>query len=360
MMGQQLGPEMDKDAKDLKEPLNSWLLIAPVLAALLLVWYLGDSTPAQRFVNMDVSSQEIPEQHIVFSKTEPGRCFLGGRKNSNIRRDEKKFGGKMRHCQVFSQETAIRPTYQLRSRRSGTTFLVPASELRDWTFPFFYESLIEKFSLESMPRTKWVRLYVNQQFKGVYFQTSLPFKKLKEKLEKRPTEEIIAIQEGRLQVLNWHLVDGGRLLTSAIAEGKIPKFRELSDAQQWLMSHRPYPEMYGFIDEADVFTMQAMPTPASLIDVYLSKYSESGPVMRDDRSYGYFKAGENWKLIQFENLYDSEEILELRNLFKAYSQSLVLALGLQQDYLEQPNRLLEAWNKRSGVAHKIGWMPEGS
>ena len=68
----------------------------------------------------------------------------------------------------------------------------------------------------------------------------------------------------------------------------------------------------------------------------------------------------DWKLIQFENLYDSEEILELRNLFKAYSQSLVLALGLQQDYLEQPNRLLESWNKRSGVAHKIGWMPEGS
>jgi hypothetical protein len=360
MMGHQLGPEMDKEAKDLKESLNPWLLLAPVLTALLLVWLFGGSTPAQRFVNMDVSSQDIPEQHIVFSKTEPGRCLLGGRDNSNIRRDEKKFGGKMRHCEVFSSKPNMRPTYLLRSRRSGTTFLVPAAQVRDWTYPFLYESLIEKYSLERLPRTKWVRLYVNQQFKGVYFQTSLPFKKLKEKLEKRPTEEIIAVHGGGLQVLNWHLMDGGRLLTSAVAEGKLPKFAEMVDGAQWLMSNRPYTELYGFVDENDVFTMSAMPTPVSLLDVYLSKHGEPGPVLLDDRSYGYFKSEARWESVQFDKLYDSEEILQLRAHFKAYSQSLVLALGLQRDYLEEPNQLLEAWNKRSEAARKIGWMPEGN
>ena len=118
--------------------------------------------------------------------------------------------------------------------------------------------------------------------------------------------------------------------------------------------------MYGFVDENDVFAMSAMPTPASLLKVYLSKHGKPGSVILDNRLYGYFENESRWESVQFDKLYEGEEALQLRSRFKAYSHSLVLALGLQQDHLEEPNRLLGAWDKRLVVARKIGWMPEGN
>ena len=135
--------EGDRHGRTLRLDCTSFSWMLALILAVAVAWFSDPISRSGRLANLTVSHGGFPKSYLMLSKMQKGRCYLVGRRESTIRRSQKKLNGKLWDVERFGDvsEPGIPDHWLLRSEENGTVFFVPVDAVdREPSRPHVYPS----------------------------------------------------------------------------------------------------------------------------------------------------------------------------------------------------------------------------
>jgi hypothetical protein len=167
--------------------MNRLKLISLVLAAAAVAWAASHTPNAQR-ANLRVPQNAFPEVYIQGDVDSDSKCLVGDRAATTAKRSESRLGKASWRCRTETR-TGAPPAFVADSKRQPSFLFVPVTDVEDLAFPLAYEMIRQGESL-ALPRQRWVHLFYDRHFLGLYLEVTLPGRHFAaERLEARVASE---------------------------------------------------------------------------------------------------------------------------------------------------------------------------
>lgn len=218
--------------------------------ALLLAAFWAPRSKMARLANLEVPNSSFASVYVQMKADgRGGKCLVSGRAGTTEKRSDEGLAKASWRCRLVVQER--QPLVLLAESKNEPSFVfVPVSEVEDPYYPWLYESLRSEAE-GSLPPMRWVHLFYNRQFQGLYLQASLPGRHFAaQRLERRragaegsageaaPAEaerlELLTVRGDRLTCVDRKLRPLCPIYTLAVADGVFP--RPMSDPTTELLS----------------------------------------------------------------------------------------------------------------------------
>ena len=156
---------------------NLWVGGLCLAAAVLAVVILAPRSSVDRLYNLDLENPGISDTYLILHRREADRCFVADRRDATVRRSDDQQPGRKWQCYRMAGAGAEPPSWLLQSKRKkkGTVFLVPVSDVPDWSYPFLYGFVREQREELELPQVEWTQLFVSRLYQGLYLRVALPF-----------------------------------------------------------------------------------------------------------------------------------------------------------------------------------------
>ena len=173
--------------------MNRLKLICLVLAAAAVAW-AAQHTPNARRANLRVPLDTFPEVYIQGDVDSDTKCLVGDRDATTAKRSESRLGKASWRCRVEARPDAP-STFVADSKLQPSFLFVPVTDVEDLAFPLAYEAIRQGESLP-LPRQRWVHLFYDRHFQGLYLEILLPGRHhAAERLEVRLASELPSAED---------------------------------------------------------------------------------------------------------------------------------------------------------------------
>jgi hypothetical protein len=305
--------------------------LAATLAIVLAAFAFTD-TRARRMANLAVEQPGFPDTYIMFSKSEPDRCYVVNRRGSTMRRwDRKQPGRKWNYVQIPAGSTGSRlDTWLVRSKREGkgTVFFVPVEDIQDWAYPFFYGFVRAHRTELDLPRVAWTQLFVNRLYGGLYLRVDLPFDLRKKDGGSGILRELLTVRGSQLALVNTRFSDACRVYAECVAIGYRPALEPPTPALAWLGARCPTEGCTLLLSNDEPYTLSLMPLPISLPELFARQRQRPPATFMDDRCAAWCSRGTaEWPFLE-------EETEAMQAAFASYASSFQRALRVHAEFYQ--------------------------
>ncbi len=306
--------------------------IALILAALLPL-LAGPRMKAERLANLDVTGAGVSALYIQMDPRIPGKCYATDRQGSTLRRSDDPAA---RVPWEFLRGTDTPDTgglahWLLRSKAHGAYLLVPVFAVRDWTYPYFHEFARAHGANADLPKVRWVRLFVNRIYNGLYLRVDLPSDPPGRARAGGLTRELLMVSGARMGCTDNRLSSPCTVYPALVADGKFPAPLPPSDRIRWLLSLSDVDESLLVLEPAEPYGVTCMPVPVSLREEYRLIMGEALPTVLDDRFLRWSRDGREGPEPP-DGIFTPREVASLRDGWRAYREGFVEALAVHCDY----------------------------
>ena len=312
---------------------------------------LGQSLfSSDRLTNLDLSHTDFRNTYIMFSKTNPGRCYVVNRRQSTMRRSDATMPGRMQDCFAFGGDggTGDPGYWFVRSKRKGTVLFVPVAKVSDWTYPFLYDFVRGEFENLDLPPVEWSQVFVNRVYQGLYLELHLPFDKRKKDGGSGIRREILTVTGEQMTRVDTRFDASSQLYPSLVAAGTFPKLSEPRAALAWLTSHRLGHDTTVLLHNVAPHDVSLLPLPVPLAEVYRAMHGHPLDSLYDERFGRWEKWRQNVAPMEF---LDHKQRTTLMSEFSKYSEAFLAALTTHSWYRQEGKTLFEQLpRKQAAVA----------
>lgn len=232
-------------------------------------------------------------------------------------------------------------------------FLVPAVDVPDWSYPFLYEFVRQRRPELDLPEVRWVQLYSDRVFQGLYLWVELPFDKRKKDGGSGVLRELIIVRDNRSFVVNTRFSEARNLYVTAVADGKFPTMKPPSSEIAWLARHSPNPETTLLMSNVPPFDLTLIPYPVALGQLYELKNLRPATGFTDDRYRRWTEWSSNNETSD-SNPFSGGELDQLRSTFGTYADRLMSGLRAQAIVNHTPELLAELLSDRQTAIVDLG------
>jgi hypothetical protein len=259
-----------------------------LIAAVGIAALAHEHSRTSRLATLDLANEALPDTYIVRDRSRPDRtdrCWVTGRRGATVRRDEKGPGtGVKWDCHRLLAERALgQHTWLIRAKSAGTgaQFLVPVSDVPDWTFPFLYAVVRERVPDLELPWVGWTQLFVERIYQGLYLRVALPFDLRKREGGTGLRRELLSIRSGALGVVDSRFLDADRFYVEWARQGRLPELTPPSPALAWLAKRRATGDVTLVTAAHPATGVSLLPLPVSLLDLYRVTYDREATFHAD-------------------------------------------------------------------------------
>ena len=208
----------------LKKTLPTLLLATAALLAAL--W--ASDRPMARFSTLDVPEDPaIPEVYLQMKTASSTKCLVGGRGRTTSKRSEEDLGKASWRCRL---EGPAPSTFVAQSKLEPSFLFVPVTAVTDPGFPTVYQSLRSQLPWPA-PDMRWVHLYHNRQFQGLYLEVQLAARAFAAEQDMGRLE-LLAARGDELICFDRKMRPVCPIYNLAVADGVFPKPLPSSALQQ--------------------------------------------------------------------------------------------------------------------------------
>ncbi|MCZ6682131.1 MAG: hypothetical protein O7B26_03040 [Planctomycetota bacterium] len=332
-----------------------WPALVAVAAAIGLVAFGYSRSPAQRMSNLDLDVDGVPDTYIMFSKSEPGRCYVANRRSATMRRsDNRQPGRKWRYMRFDGSPDKPGPwNWLVYSKRKGTVFFVPVDEVEDWTYPFLYRNVRDQFGELNLPKAGWTQLFVNRIYEGLYLRVALPFDLRKKDGGSGILRELLAVSGERLSKVDTRFDDACQLYVECVARGHFPELSPPGPILAWLARRCPTRETTVLLSNAEPNGVSLLPLPVSIPNLYESMHGRP-PASFEDARYLRWSQG-SWRSPESGVGTPLEEVLSgVKAGFESYSSSFLGALRAHAEFHQSEKDLARLLSQRQEAIADLG------
>jgi hypothetical protein len=247
---------------------------------------------AHRLSNLAVGGSEVPSVYVTLDPRVPGRCSVTDRQGSTDRRSE---DPDARRVWTFLRgggdaESGNLAHWLVRSKQRGAFLLVPLFEVPSFAYPYFHQFARDHGEAVELPEVKWVRLFVNRIYHGLYLQVWLP------SLGADPgggglRPELLMVEGARMACADTRLAAPCRVYPELVALGRFPESESPTEAEAWLLGLAPLDERLVVLQPTEPYAAVQVPMPVSLREEYRRVTGDALPVFLDDRFLAWGAGG---------------------------------------------------------------------
>lgn len=245
----------------LKKALPTLVLAAAVLGVAL----LASQSPRARFSNLQLPADSFDEVYLQMKTGSAEKCLVGGRGRTTSKRSEGDVGKASWRCRATD---ALPASFLAESKLEPSFLFVPVTEVNDPAFPWAYERLHQKLPLP-MPAMRWVHLFHNRQFRGLYLEVQLPARAYAA-AGNLGRLELLAADPDQLICFDRKMRPLCPIYNLAVADGVFPEARG-NDASRRLFAlaaaTMTSKERLFVLSDQDYGAIYPLPLPFSLRDV---------------------------------------------------------------------------------------------
>lgn len=313
-------------------------------------------SPLSRLSNLDVREGGFPNVYITLSKTEPNRGYVGDRRDSTIRRNDRKQPGRkwnLRNIPDVSGRSE-RDIWFTQSKRKGkgTLFYIPVEQISDWTYPFFYRFVRRHDPQLELPKVSWVQLYVNRIYAGFHLRVAMPFDKRKKDGGSGVLRQLLIVEDGQLTHLDTRFNDKRGVYTDAVAKGIFPELHPPSATLAWLARRSPIRGTTFLMPNQAPYEVRLLPLPIPLLALFQADRGYQPAGFRDERLERWTLA--NWRNEANDKVISPEFWKEMRAEFPAYASAFRSALRLEGQLHHSAEDLKRALPRRQLATAGLG------
>lgn len=266
-------------------------LLAPIVLgfAIVGVAYLGSQTRMARLANLAVPAGSWPEVYVQMDLGERDqgdrqKCLVTSRAGTTLKRSDSRLAKASWRCRV--EGTEIRPVIVADAKNEPSALFVPVTAVVDPALALLYE-LVRAADEPPWPALRWVHLYYNRQFRGLYLQAFLPGRAFAAEQGIGQTE-LLAAGADRLACFDRKMRRSCPIYNGAVADGVFPEPRE-TDASRFLASLTPGGFRAFVITEDDYTRLEPFPLPVDLGQQLDAGATEHENVYHDERYHRWLE-----------------------------------------------------------------------
>ena len=245
------------------------------------VFWASESQMA-RFTNLRVPQNSLPDVYLQMDVGSRNKCLVSGRAGTTAKRSDSRLAKASWRCRTEQREGAP-PVYVADSKQRPSYLFVPFTDVHDLVYPLVYEEIRAGESLD-LPALRWVHLYFNRQFAGLYLEVSLPGRFFaSQRLEARnaglpeppshdetTTEvpeperlELLGVVDDALVCFDRKMRPVCPIYNLAVADGVFPRPR-MNDGIALLYQLSPPPAYHFILSDESYETLEPFPIPTNL------------------------------------------------------------------------------------------------
>lgn len=337
-----------------------WPLLAVLALTILLIPLSRESSGPDRLTNLDLGRTGFPDTYLMSSKTAPGRCYLVNRRESTVRRSDTDIRARMRDCESFGGDpvSGQLETWLVRSKRQGTTFLIPVDRVPDWTYPYLYRHVRRDVQELDLPAVGWTQLFLDRVYRGLFLRVDFPYDKRRKDGRVGELRELLGVREDRLVCADTRFQTPCQLYPSCVSLGLFPELETPHPLLIWLAGRRSLDEATVLLGSLPPHRVSLLPLPVSLEGLLTQYHSQAPEFMADERLRRWSEA---------YGPYDAPpagvpgvDRHQLREEFTRYSRDFLGALRTHADFhRERRESLEELLPRRQASTVDLGIYLEG-
>jgi hypothetical protein len=265
--------------RDSRVPSRKPLSMALVALAGLSIAVLAQRTPTGRLATLEIPPG-LTEVHITFKVGDPDRCLVSDRGSATVDRSAPELAAARWHCArhgAFDRPGG--PVLSALDGQRGAWLFVPYRDVADPGLPPVYEALREVPGEPPLPRLRWVQLFTDRVYRGLYLQVTLPGNDFSEE-KGLPRIETLATQGADLHCIDRKLRGVCPIYGFLTAESIFP-VPTYSAATRQLAALLPaaLPRVFLLEDGGPQYRLRPWPLPFDLPAVVANGI----PAARDER-----------------------------------------------------------------------------
>lgn len=330
-----------------------WTAGIVLLAAILISLVRPPGSTVSRLTNLDLTLSDIPDTYLILSKSNSDKAFVVNRRDSTMRRSNK--GQPGRKWDVFRiKHTAgyeHADTWIVKSKREGkgTVIFVPAIDVGDWSYPFFYNFVAARDEQLKLPQVSWTQLYVNRVFHGLYLRVALPFDKRKKDGGSGILREVITVDGSHSYHVNSRLNSVPGLYAEKVTESYFPAVADAPPHLLWLASLNSTDVSTFVMSNLPPFDVSHWPVPLNIAAIYKAQFGANPAGYLDDRFGTWIQqdAAEEFP-------FDTEARQEMQSAFNEYAASFAQAIRVVAEYNGNEIDYHSELEQRQHAARQLG------
>ena len=263
---------------------NLWPAGAALLLTFGIMVVLPVDTDMNRLANLDIEDAGFGETYLMYSKSNPAKAYVVDRRDSTMRRSNRKQPGRMWEVDRFPGQSGLpdAEVYLVRSKRigKGSVFFVPTADIQDWIYPFLYQFVRKHRKSLDLPNVEWTNLFVNRIYTGLYLRVSLPFDLRKKDKGSGILREIITVAGNRSAHVDTRFDDTPGIYSDSVKASTFPLIDPPPPTLAWLAARNPYGGVTVLMSNTAPNNVSILPLPISLPVLFRSKNGRVRPVRR--------------------------------------------------------------------------------
>ena len=332
-----------------------WPAGVGLLVAIALTMLVPSDSTVSRVGNLRLDDAVFRDTYLVMHRQESDRCFVVNRRDATIRRSNDKQPGRKWRCFRIEGTTAKSPpTWLVQSKREGkgTVFFVPASQVEDWSYPFFYEVARAEDPGVDLPLVEWTQLYVSRLYQGLFLRVDLPFDLRKKDGGSGILREVLSVSGDSVSIVDTRFDDAPGVYSDAVAAGVFPELKTPRSPIAWLAEHASSRGVTFLMSNAGRPEVSLLPLPIWLPELFKERYGRSAKTFRDRR---FKKLTDGAWRQEGEDSSQWRSQPKLRKAFAAYEKALRHAF--QVDGLARGQAMSnDEWVRRQAAARSLDFI----
>jgi hypothetical protein len=308
---------------------NLWVAGICLGAAVVAVLIFAGRSPIDRVYNLDLENPGISDTYLILHRREADRCFVVDRRDATRRRSDDRQPGRKWQCHRMAKPGGQLPTWLLQSKRKrkGTVFLLPVSDVPDWSYPFLYDFVRKHREALELPKVEWTQLFVSRLYQGLYLSVALPFDLRAKDGGSGVLRELLLVDGERVSVVNTRFEDVRGVYAQSLAAGEPPTLGPQPAPLVWLGLHSQKSDVTFVMSTGAPYDLRLLPLPVSLVPLFELRYGRKPISFEDERHLAWQRA---WRsgADPLAPPFDAAELSQMRSEFESYSRSLRRALAV--------------------------------
>ncbi len=342
---------------------NLWAAGLCLAAAVAVVVIFVSGSPGDRLYNLDLENPGIPDTYLILHRREADRCFVVARRDATMRRSDDQQPGRKWQCYRMQRPGSASdvPTWLIQSKRKrkGTVFLVPVSDVPDWSYPFLYGFVRKHREAIELPKVEWTQLFVSRLYQGLYLSVALPFDLRVKDGGSGVLRELLSVDGARVSVVNSRFEEVRGVFAESLAQGQPPILGPQPAPLVWLGQHRPQRDVSFVMSSSAPYDLRLLPLPVSLPRLFELRYGRKPITFEDDRHRAWQLAWRS-RADPLAPPFDEAELAQMRTEFQGYSQFLRRALAVDAQRNERGEahqaQLASRQDAAAGLGLRLGTL----
>jgi hypothetical protein len=232
-------------------------------------------------------------------------------------------------------------------------FLLPVSDVPDWSYPFLYGFVRKHREALELPKVEWTQLFVSRLYQGLYLSVSLPFDLRVKDGGSGVLRELLSVDGERVSVVNTRFEDVRGLYAQSLALGEPPILGPQPAPLVWLGLHNQKSDVTFVMSASAPYDLRLLPLPVSLVPLFELRYGR-GPISFEDERQRAWQLAWRSGADPLAAPFDEAELSQLRSQFPSYSRSLRRAQAVDAQRREIGDAHLAQLASRQGATAGLG------